>query len=109
MDGTTPFTGDGTSTTIAGLLSNTTYEVQVRASNAEGAGEWSDSGEITTLSKPLAVTFSAATYDANEGSTTTVTVLLDSEADRVVSHPHHCDAPGFHPESRLHNFRPFGQ
>ncbi len=82
-----PFTGDGTSTTITGLMSRTTYEVQVRASNAEGTGEWSDSGEIPTLPKPLAVTFSAATYDANEGSTTTVTVLLDSEADRVVSIP----------------------
>ncbi len=82
-----PFTGDGTTTTIAGLVSNTTYEVQVRASNAEGAGDWSDSGEITTLPKPLSVTFSAATYNANEGSTTTVTVLLDSEADREVSIP----------------------
>ncbi len=82
-----PFTGDGTSTTITGLRSNTKYEVQVRGSNAEGAGDWSDSGEITTLPKPLAVTFSAATYDADEGSTTTVTVLLDSEADRVVNIP----------------------
>ena len=100
-----PFTGDGTSTTIAGLMSNTAYEVQVQASNAEGASEWSDSGEITTLPKPLAVTFSDAVYTTNEGGTATVTVSLDSEADRKVVIPITVTPPGSHPGGRLHSFR----
>ena len=82
-----PFTGDSTSTIITNLLSNTTYEVQVRATSSEGTGDWSDSGEGATRPKPLAVTFSAATYDADEGESATVTVALDSEADREVSIP----------------------
>ena len=80
-----PFTGDGTSSTITGLRSNTTYEVRVRAGNVEGAGEWSQPAKFTSLIKPLAVTFSSARYYAGEGSSATVTVSLDSGADRVVS------------------------
>ena len=37
-------TGPGLTTTITDLKPNTTYEVQVRAINDEGIGEWSDSG-----------------------------------------------------------------
>ena len=42
----TPVTHDGTATTtrITGLTAGTTYEVQVRATNDEGIGEWSASG-----------------------------------------------------------------
>ena len=36
--------GDGTTTTITDLDVNTRYEVQVRATNDEGTGEWSSSG-----------------------------------------------------------------
>ena len=51
------FSGAQTSTTLTGLTQNTAYEVQVRASNAEGAGEWSDSGEGSTASQtPRSVT-----------------------------------------------------
>ena len=39
-----PFTGSGTLTTLPGLEPGTTYEVQVRAANDEGAGAWSASG-----------------------------------------------------------------
>ena len=41
---------DSTATTakLTGLIANTTYEVQVSASNAEGGGPWSESGSGTT-------------------------------------------------------------
>ena len=38
------FTGTGTATTISGLTTGTTYNVQVRAGNAAGKGDWSPSG-----------------------------------------------------------------
>ena len=41
-------TGTVTSTTIAGLDSGATYEVQVAASNDEGTSDWSDSGTGST-------------------------------------------------------------
>ncbi len=43
------FGGASTSTTITSLTAASTYEVQVRARNSEGASEWSDSGRGTTL------------------------------------------------------------
>ncbi len=39
-----PFSGAGTTTTLTGLLSNTAYEVQVRATNGEGTSLWSATG-----------------------------------------------------------------
>ena len=45
-----PHTGTNTSTTITGLMANTSYEVQVRATNGEGTGDWSPSGSGTTSS-----------------------------------------------------------
>ena len=42
------FTGTGTSTTLPGLTTGKSYEVQVRAVNAEGNGAWSASGAVTT-------------------------------------------------------------
>ena len=41
-------TGTSTTTTITGLMSDTRYEVQVRATNDEGTGNWSSSGNGTT-------------------------------------------------------------
>ena len=43
--------GTARTTTITGLTPDTVYEVQVRASNAAGTGEWSESGEGRT--RPL--------------------------------------------------------
>ena len=40
--------GTGTTATITGLSSNTAYEVQVRAANDEGTGDWSSSASGTT-------------------------------------------------------------
>ena len=42
------YTGTGTSTTLTGLTKGKSYEVQVRAVNAEGDGDWSDSGTAIT-------------------------------------------------------------
>ena len=38
----------GTTATITGLADGTSYDVQVRATNDEGTGDWSDSGTGTT-------------------------------------------------------------
>ena len=43
-----PHAGTSTSTTITSLNSNTAYEVQVRASNDEGTGDWSQVATINT-------------------------------------------------------------
>ena len=48
-------TGTGLSATITGLAAGTAYEVQVRATNDEGTGAWSDSGTGTTGSPPTEV------------------------------------------------------
>ena len=39
--------GTARATTLTGLTENTSYQVQVRATNAEGTGAWSDSGSGT--------------------------------------------------------------
>ena len=46
------YDGTGTFMTLKGLRVGTTYEVQVRAVNAEGAGPWSDSGQGETEAAP---------------------------------------------------------
>ena len=46
-----PFTGTTTSTLISNLSIGTTYEVQVRARNSQGAGAWSQTGEGATASE----------------------------------------------------------
>ena len=69
----TPITG--TSTTIAGLAENTEYEVQVRATNAEGTGDWSDPPGSGATDANAAPSFtSAATFDAAENQTVVGTV-----------------------------------
>ena len=42
------FSGTETSVTLSGLAAGKSYEVQVRATNAEGTGAWSDSGVAIT-------------------------------------------------------------
>ena len=43
-----PHTGTGTTATITGLTENTSYQVQVQATNAEGASGWSATGSGRT-------------------------------------------------------------
>ena len=80
MTGTTITT---LSATIGSLAENTSYDVQVRATNAEGTGDWSDSGTGSTAEAANAApTFSSsATFDAAENQTVAGTVLAaDSDA-----------------------------
>ncbi len=48
----TSHSGTATTATISGLDAGTGYEVQVRASNAEGTGAWSNSGIGSTTATP---------------------------------------------------------
>ena len=50
---TWPFTGTTTTVTLTGLESATAYEVQVRAANDEGMGDWSSSGSVTTAANKV--------------------------------------------------------
>ena len=76
--------GTTTNTTISDLESNTTYQVQVRAINDEGEGEWAPTTG-TTQKADLTVAFRASTYTVDEGGTATVTVTVIPNADRNVT------------------------
>ena len=84
--------GTTTNTTISDLESNTTYQVQVRAVNDEGEGEWAPTIG-TTQKADLTIAFRASTYTVDEGGTATVTVTVTPAADRnvtlTVSHDWH--------------------
>ena len=60
------------SATIGSLTENTSYDVQVRATNAEGTGSWSDSGSGTTDA--------AASDDCSYDTTTTCEVEVGGSA-----------------------------
>ena len=64
--------------TITGLAASTEYEVQVRAENAEGAGEWSASGDGTTSAAAdnRGVTLNPTSLTVNEGGSRTYMVSL---------------------------------
>ena len=77
------YTGTATTATLTGLSENTSYQVQVRATNDEGIGAWSDSGSGTTdASTNAAPAFSSpATFSAAENQTSAGTVVAaDSDA-----------------------------
>ena len=75
----------GTSAPIGKLTANTSYEVQVRATNAEGDGAWSVAGSGTTGTTTTAdtpgVSVSPTALTVTEGDTTgdSYTVVLDSQ------------------------------
>ncbi len=69
------YDGVGVSTTVINLSPDTTYEVQVRATNDEGIGLWSPSGEGNTSSAPN----SAPAF--TEGATATRAVDENTAAD----------------------------
>ena len=74
----------GNSAPIGNLTANTEYEVQVRATNAEGDGVWSPSGtgttSTTTTTDPAGVTVSETALTVVEENITgdNYTVVLDS-------------------------------
>ena len=81
-------TGVATSTPITGLDSNTAYQAQVRASNDEGTGTWSDSTTASTAVANLSVSLDSAGYTLAEGGdAATIMVRLDPAADRPVTLP----------------------
>ncbi len=75
--------GNGFETTISGLLTDTTYEAQVRALNDEGDGLWSESGAAATLVAP--VVNSIPEFD--EGATTTRSVTENTASDSGIGSP----------------------
>ena len=73
--------GAATTATLTGLSENTFYQVQVRATNAEGTGSWSDAGSGTTDANAAPVFRSSSAFDAAENQTTVGTVwATDSDA-----------------------------
>ena len=75
----------GSSAAIGNLTADTSYEVQVRATNAEGDGVWSPSGTgttgTTTITDPAGVTVSPTALTVTEEDMTgaSYTVVLDSQ------------------------------
>ena len=68
-------TGTAVTATLTGLSENTSHQVQVRATNDEGTGDWSDSGSGTTDANAAPSFSSSATFDAAENQRTAGTVL----------------------------------
>ncbi len=61
----------GTTATISSLTAGTSYQVQVRATNAEGDGAWSDAGTGSTNTETNnAPTFAAASYSRSVAENT---------------------------------------
>ena len=76
----TTTTSTALSATIAGLAEDTEYEVQVRATNAEGTGGWSGSGSGSTDANAVPSFTSPATFGAAENQTAVGTVAA-SDSD----------------------------
>ena len=79
------FTGTATSTTISSLAAGTTYNVQVKAKNAEGESSWSStgSGATNTVGTPTINTVAISStpgYDANNDGTADTYVRRDTIA-----------------------------
>ena len=72
--------------TIDGLAENTAYDVQVRATNDEGMGEWSEAGSGSTDANAAPAFSSSATFDVAENQTAVGTVqATDGNADDSVT------------------------
>ena len=75
-------TGTAVTATLTGLSENTSYQVQVRATNAEGTGAWSDAGSGTTDANAAPAFTSSATFDAAENQTEVAMVMAaDSDSE----------------------------
>ncbi len=80
------YNGAATTATLTGLSENTSYQVQVRATNDEGTGSWSDSGSRRTDANAAPSFSSSATFDAAENRTSAGTVrATDSDTDDDVT------------------------
>ena len=68
-----------TSTTLTGLTSGTSYDVQVMAKNTDGDGPWSDTGRATTATNAVPTFTSANTFSVAENATAVGTVVATDE------------------------------
>ncbi len=71
--------------TISSLDENTSYDIQVRAENAEGTGDWSDSVKGTTAQNRAPVITSASSFTVSENITTATTVGTVTATDADAS------------------------
>ena len=78
------YAGIATNTTLTGLASGTTYDVQVMAKNDEGDGPWSNSGSATTATNAVPAFTSADTFSLAE-NTTAVGTVVAADADSADS------------------------
>ncbi len=80
--------GAGVTATITGLEENTSYQVQVRATNAEGTGAWSSSGSGATDANAAPVFESPTTFAPEENQTAVGTVRAsdDDTGDAVTGY-----------------------
>ena len=77
--------GTATTATLAGLSENTSYQVQVRATNEDGTGPWSDSGTGTTDAN-AAPSFTSSAFEAAENQTSAGTVVaMDSDGEDEIT------------------------
>ena len=76
----------GTSTTLRGLDTGTSYQVQVLAKNVDGDSRWSDPGTGTTTTNVKPTFTTTASFSVVENTTTVGTVTAtDSDADDSVT------------------------
>ena len=69
------------STTISGLSAGTAYEVQVRATNDEGDGAWSQSGTGTTTALPMVTIVADSTSAIYRGGSADFTLTRTGAVD----------------------------
>ena len=84
-------TSTALSATIAGLAEGTSYDVQVRATNDEGTGAWSDSGTESTDANAAPSFDSPAAFDAAENQTAAGRVVAsdDDTGDSITDYDDH--------------------
>ena len=82
----TDTTSTAVSATIPGLAEDTEYEVQVRATNDDGTGGWSDSGSGSTTTTPgITVSKPALTVTKEDPTGDSYTVVLDTQPTAEVT------------------------
>ena len=74
------FTGTGTSTTISSLTASSTYNVQVKAKNAEGESAWSATGSGATSAASTPMSPNALVSNIGQNSNTQVSFTAHSIA-----------------------------
>ena len=104
-------TGTGLAATVTGLAAGTAYDVQVRATNAEGTGAWSDSGQGTTNAAPTPVARNSDLVPAGLGLGDSFRLLFATSTTRTATSGDIADynafvqtaAAGGHADIRAHS------